>query len=266
MKKAGIILLIATLVLAGCSKSSSTENKAVTGDLELEENQSALYGKITEINGNEITFEVMEATTLESTGSSQSTSGSEESQGTSEKSSDSGTENSENTNKDTVNTESNNKPSGDMPSSESGSAPSGSQPPSGDMSSSSQSVGQGMPDDTQSMGQGMPGDTQSSSGKSVQSSDQSAMPSSSEESASGSGSQPSDSNSSDKSTSSKESRIIYKSTGEEKTMFIPVGTTVTTLLGVESTFSRIAVDNTIEMVTEQNDQGEDVIVAVYIVG
>lgn len=226
MKKAGIILLIAILVLTGCSKSSSTENKAVTGDLELEENQSALYGKITEINGNEITFEVMEATTLESTGNSKSAS-------------------------------------------ESGSSPSDSQPPSGDMTGDTQSVGQGMSGDTQSTGQGMPGGNQSSGGKSqqgAQSSDESARPSNVEESASVTDSQPSDSNSSDKSTKSKESRIIYKSTGEEKTMFIPVGTDVTTLLGVESTFSRIGVDNTIEMVIEQNDQGEDVIVDVYIVG
>lgn len=58
----------------------------------------------------------------------------------------------------------------------------------------------------------------------------------------------------------------YTLTGEEMTATIPVGTPVTTLLGTVTTFSRIAVDNTLQIVTETNKDGEEIIVAIYIVG
>jgi hypothetical protein len=88
------------------------------------------------------------------------------------------------------------------------------------------------------------------------------------------GDMPSDgSNSSDeKSSSDKENKqsqkqmTRYQLTGEEMTATIPVGTPVTTLLGTVTTFSRIAVDNTLQIVMEKNDAGEDVIVDIYIVG
>jgi hypothetical protein len=58
----------------------------------------------------------------------------------------------------------------------------------------------------------------------------------------------------------------YTLTGEEISAIIPVGTPVTTLLGTVTTFSRIAVENTLQIVTEKNSEGEDIIVAIYIVG
>ncbi len=54
-------------------------------------------------------------------------------------------------------------------------------------------------------------------------------------------------------------------TGEEENLTIPVGTAVTTMLGTVTTFSRIAVDDTLKLIIEKDGNGDDVVVGVYIV-
>ena len=59
--------------------------------------------------------------------------------------------------------------------------------------------------------------------------------------------------------------IIYELTQDTGTGMIPVGTTVTTLLGTETTFSRLKAGDYVAIVATIED-GEQVIMAVYIVG
>ncbi|MGN0402505.1 MAG: hypothetical protein ACI4HQ_09660 [Acetatifactor sp.] len=59
--------------------------------------------------------------------------------------------------------------------------------------------------------------------------------------------------------------VGYNMTDETATALIPVGTKVTTKLGTETTFSRIAAGDCLALVTEIID-GEETIMAVYIVG
>ncbi len=54
-------------------------------------------------------------------------------------------------------------------------------------------------------------------------------------------------------------------TSEAVTALIPVGTVVTTRLGTQTTFSRLAAGNNIALVVQQED-GEEIIMAVYITG
>jgi|GEM_PF-2287977 len=59
--------------------------------------------------------------------------------------------------------------------------------------------------------------------------------------------------------------IVYELTQDTGTGMIPVGTTVTTLLGTETTFSRLKTGDYVAIVATIED-GEQVIMAVYIVG
>ena len=55
-------------------------------------------------------------------------------------------------------------------------------------------------------------------------------------------------------------------TGEEETMLIPVGTTVTTQLGTTTTFSRLATGDMIKILLEKDENGKDVIVGIWMIG
>lgn len=268
MKRILSVFLIMTLVLSGCSKSSGTTNAAVDGDLDLTDNQTLLIAQVSAINGNEITLALAEEVDMSSIkgnrGDSsatidpdatvdpnatqnpdgQSGFGGQKGQGRPSRGDSSSTTDSTSTDSTTTGTADNTAaagsnanagqmPGGDMPS---GDMPSGDMP-SGDMPSG------GMPNGDNSSG----ASTDSTSGQSGTSNK----------------SNDTDSTNSD---SSKQSQTMYTLTGEEKTMLIPVGTPVTTLLGTVSTFSRIAVENTVKVVVETNDAGEEVIVAIYIVG
>lgn len=57
----------------------------------------------------------------------------------------------------------------------------------------------------------------------------------------------------------------YELTDETVTVQIPVGTTVTTRLGTETTFSRLAAGDRVALVMEEDGDGQ-VIAAVYIIG
>lgn len=58
----------------------------------------------------------------------------------------------------------------------------------------------------------------------------------------------------------------YTLTGEEKEMRIPVGTVVTTALGANTTFSRLAAEDMLKIVVEQNEDGMQTILSIWIVG
>jgi len=123
----------------------------------------------------------------------------------------------------------------------SGDAASGERPVmSGDFSSGGIVSGEGMPDMTEMAGQeGMPDMSQIRGGMfSGQSTDSSTFTYNS---------------------------IVYELTQDTGTDMIPVGTTVTTLLGTETTFSRLKAGDYVAIVATIED-GEQVIMAVYIVG
>jgi len=61
------------------------------------------------------------------------------------------------------------------------------------------------------------------------------------------------------------STITYVETGETVTVLIPVGTSVTTKLGTVTTFSRLAAGDVIEMVVEEQSDGSFVIISIEIV-
>jgi hypothetical protein len=247
MKRLTTIMLIGILLIAGCGNSSSTGNKALDGELELESNQSLVVAQVTAIYGNEVTLalakEVDESETRQqmenesSDNNAQDESASSEVQDTSSEQQEA-----------TANEQ---KPSGDNLAEESQSNTENNTSSESDVES-----GKGMPSgDNQSSGNNMPSG-EMPSGENTPSKD---MPEG------GQGSRNEDST--DKSESQSQTQMTrYSLTGEETTMMIPVGTPVTTLLGTVTTFSRIAVDNTLKIVTEKNDAGEDTIVAIYIVG
>lgn len=63
-----------------------------------------------------------------------------------------------------------------------------------------------------------------------------------------------------------EETVSYIFTGETSTMQIPVGTSVITELGVETTFSRLAEGDMLKIILETNEAGEEVIVKIYMLG
>lgn len=56
-----------------------------------------------------------------------------------------------------------------------------------------------------------------------------------------------------------EMTYVEEETGEEKTILIPVGTTVTTKLGTKTTFSRLAAGNNIRILWETEEDDEQLV-------
>ena len=77
----------------------------------------------------------------------------------------------------------------------------------------------------------------------------------------------SSSNSKD-SDSSKDSTTVttYKLTGEKAEYMIPVKTSVTTQLGAVTTFSRLATGDYVKLLLDKDENGNDIIVQIWIVG
>lgn len=108
--------------------------------------------------------------------------------------------------------------------------------------------------------------------------DKQAMPSGMPQNGSGNGgranNQPKDSSNPDSQTKDEpsgeekgsEAQVMYQLTGEEATYTIPVGTRVITQLGKETTFSRIQTEDMLKVVLEKNEEGEEVIAGIWIVG
>lgn len=64
----------------------------------------------------------------------------------------------------------------------------------------------------------------------------------------------------------RQGKKMYQVVGEEQTMLIPVGTTVTTQLGTTTTFSRLAAGDMVKILLEKDENGKDVIVGIWMVG
>ena len=60
-------------------------------------------------------------------------------------------------------------------------------------------------------------------------------------------------------------KTIYRVTGEEQTMLIPVGTTVTTQFGTTTTFSRLAAGDTVKILLEKNENNKEIIVGIWMI-
>ncbi|PXV96028.1 hypothetical protein C8E03_101661 [Lachnotalea glycerini] len=246
MKKWSAIILVFILTMTGCGNSNSTGNKALDGDLKLESNQSLIIAQVTAIYGNEITLALAkEVDSSESKGNRQdedSVNSSDTDTNKTEKDSIAESTSTDSTQQEVQKEEDTTQ---DM-TVENGS----------DSQNSTIDESEEKAFDTQerTSGDNMPSQDGLDSG------DSSDMPS---------GGRDSSDDASKEKDSEKETQsqvTMYTLTGEEMTTTIPVGTPVTTLLGTVTTFSRIAVDNTLKIVTETNDNGEDVIVAIYIVG
>ena len=233
MKRLMTGIIICVLLTTGCSSSSNTGNKALDGELKLESDQSLLVAQVTSIFGNEITLALakeVDVSQMKGQTQEQSKGETQEQRQSSVQDKDSPMTNGENTNEET-----------DAP------------------SQNSTKVSSGRNSDNEKLGNASSG---SSASEDMSLKD---MPTG-DRSSGGNGPDIEDSEK-DNSNSDKKAQIVrYSLTGEEITMMIPVGTPVTTLLGTITTFSRIAVDNTLKIVTEKNANGEDTIVAIYIVG
>ena len=86
------------------------------------------------------------------------------------------------------------------------------------------------------------------------------------------GQMPSDNSSSNSvnsdSDSSKDSTTVttYKLTGEKAEYMIPVKTSVTTQLGAVTTFSRLAAGDYVKLLLDKDENGNAIIVQIWIVG
>ncbi len=247
MKKLTAIILICMLIMVGCGDSDSTGNKALDGELELESNQSLVIAQVSAIYGNEITLAIAEKVddTTTKNANTEQTSG-DGSQASTNESADATTATADSTGTTEAVEASSNEVANTSDTAIGSEATTQGNVTAGEESSSSDA----MPtDEAAPSGEEMPSGGEAPSGGD--------MPTGGDENV--------DSEDSDKEqTQTQVTR--YTLTGEEMTATIPVGTPVTTLLGTVTTFSRIAVENTLQIVTEKNSAGEDVIVAIYIVG
>lgn len=252
MKKSIALLLLMCMVLAGCGKTSTESG---SDEVVPAENQSLKYGQVTKINGNEITIALakeVSASDMQSQRGNKNNGASAPSATGDANASAGGTQ-----------------PSNDT--SQQGSAPSGENAQQGTAPSGDPSQGGGAPGGDGTAGGGTPPDMNGGGGRGDMSSSDSSTDSQNAPSASGS----TDTSSSDRqnktdkgsssSNDSTQNRVMYQLTGEEETLTIPVGTAVVTSLGTTTTFSRIATDDTLKLLMQKNDAGEEVIVGVWIV-
>lgn len=232
MKKVLSIIMIATLCFTGCSNESDTTQTAE--EIQLSSNQTLVIGQVTEINGNDMVLALAEEKTMEGMSSSKGGFGMK---GQSQTSNSSTNQDSSTSNESQQNTSSEQTPP--------------------DMSGTTGTTSGQTPPDMS----GMSSDSSSHTRPDMNSQ-------SSENSTSNTNTDATDSNKpvqeSDSDTETK-TTTYYQLTGDQQTVRIPVGTEVTTLLGTATTFSRIAVDDTLKLVMEKNADGDEVVVAVYIV-
>ncbi|MDO5522123.1 MAG: hypothetical protein Q4G58_16630 [bacterium] len=261
MKKGIAVLIMSCLVLAGCGGSS---NESTSDELVLESNQQIKYGQVKNINGNELT--VAWANQVSSSDMSSMKGGKRQNSTTDTATSDNanaatGSSDDKSGNAQ-GNTGGNSQGSTQEGATQGGAASSGNMdggtPPNGDSQGGNApngDMGGGTPPD---MNGGVSGDT-SSNTSGDKGTTQSAGGSSSS-------SDKSNTNKGNSTNSSKQqNRTMYQLTGEEDTITIPVGTKVTTSLGATTTFSRIAASDTLKLLMQTNDAGEQVVVGVWIV-
>lgn len=271
MKKqwlAGILCAAMCVSLSGCSTAESVETAA---------GEQIIYAQITSINGNEITYAVAEQITL---GTDAAENADEDGEETSLEES----RNFENAESQESNAsqEIGAFPDGEMP--QRGEMPQGGMAPGGNRSedgSMPDMEGMSMPDMNDMEGMSMPdmGDMEGMSMPDMSDMEGMSMPDmgdmegmsmpdmSDTEGQRGRG-QRGDGSQSEIANLSGDSQdqVMYTLTGETVTTLIPVGTVVTTQLGTETTFSRLAVGDMLKIKLGTNDAGETVILAIWIVG
>lgn len=262
-RKITVLFLIAGLLFSGCGKSDASDATDISS-VKLKSNQKIVIGKITEIAGNEMTYTILKKVSAKSSSSDQSKSGNSgnapdqngngndssnagntpDQSSSSNDSSNSGNTSgqSKNGNSSSLsNTNGSSNGSGGMPTMQNGSSSQGQMPLGG------QGDAPGNPPDANGMQE-----QQSSTSDSNTGSDNSSKNNSSSKSKSNA-------------NSKKKSATMYTSTNKSATMTIPVGTDVITSLGNKTTFSRLSNGDVIKMIVETDQDGNKVIVGIWMV-
>lgn len=253
-RKITMLFLIAGLLFSGCGKSDASDATDISS-VELKSNQKIVIGKITEIAGNEMTYTILKKASAKSSFSDQSKSGNSgnapDQNGNGNDSSNAGntpdqssssndSSNSGNASDQGSNDNDSSNGSGGMPAKQNGSSSQGQMPSGG------QGDAPGNPPDANGMQ-----DQQNSNSDSSTGSDSSKSKSTSK--------------SKSNTNSKKKSMTMYTSTNKSATMTIPVGTDVITSLGNKTTFSRLSNGDVIKMIVETDQDGNKVIVGIWMV-
>lgn len=253
-RKITMLFLIAGLLFSGCGKSDASDATDISS-VELKSNQKIVIGKITEIAGNEMTYTILKKASAKSSFSDQSKSGNSgnapDQNGNGNDSSNAGntpdqssssndSSNSGNASDQGSNDNDSSNGSGGMPAMQNGSSSQGQMPLGG------QGDAPGNPPDANGMQ-----DQQNSTSDSSTGSDSSKSKSTSR--------------SKSNTNSKKKSMTMYTSTNKSATMTIPVGTDVITSLGNKTTFSRLSNGDVIKMIVETDQDGNKVIVGIWMV-
>lgn len=239
-RKITVLFLIAGLLFSGCGKSDASDATDISS-VKLKSNQKIVIGKITEIAGNEMTYTILKKVSAKSSSSDQSKSGnSGNAPDQSSNSNDSGN--------------AGNTP--DQSSSSNDSSNSGNASDQGSNGNDSNNSGN-------TSGQSKNGNSSSSSSSDTKGSnnDSGGMPAMQN----GSSKSKSTSKSKSNTNSKKKGMTMYTSTNKSATMTIPVGTDVITSLGNKTTFSRLSNGDVIKMIVETDQDGNKVIVGIWMV-
>ena len=237
-RKITMLFLIAGLLFSGCGKSDASDATDISS-IELKSSQKIVIGKITEIAGNEMTYTILKKASAKSSFSDQSKSGNSgnapDQNGNGNDSSNAG-----NTPDQSSSSNDSSNGSGGMPAMQNGSSSQGQMPSGG------QGDAPGNPPDANGMQ-----DQQNSNSDSSTGSDSSKSKSTSK--------------SKSNTNSKKKSMTMYTSANKSATMTIPVGTDVITSLGNKTTFSRLSNGDVIKMIVETDQDGNKVIVGIWMV-
>ena len=253
-RKITMLFLIAGLLFSGCGKSDASDATDISS-VKLKSNQKIVIGKITEIAGNEMTYTILKQTSAKSSSSDQS------------KNSNSGNAPDQNGN---GNDSSNAGNTPDQSSSSNDSSNSGNASDQGSNDNDSSNGSGGMPamqNGSSSQGQMPSGGQGDAPGNPPDANGMQDQQNSNSDSSTGSDSSKSKSTSRSKSNtnSKKKSMTMYTSTNKSATMTIPVGTDVITSLGNKTTFSRLSNGDVIKMIVETDQDGNKVIVGIWMV-
>mgnify|MGYP004726798189 FL=1 len=253
-RKITMLFLIAGLLFSGCGKSDASDATDISS-IELKSNQKIVIGKITEIAGNEMTYTILKKASAKSSSSDQS------------KNSNSGNAPDQNGN---GNDSSNAGNTPDQSSSSNDSSNSGNASDQGSNDNDSSNGSGGMPamqNGSSSQGQMPSGGQGDAPGNPPDANGMQDQQNSNSDSSTGSDSSESKSTSRSKSNtnSKKKGMTMYTSTNKSATMTIPVGTDVITSLGNKTTFSRLSNGDVIKMIVETDQDGNKVIVGIWMV-
>ena len=239
-RKITVLFLIAGLLFSGCGKSDASDATDISS-VKLKSNQKIVIGKITEIAGNEMTYTILKKVSAKSSSSDQS------------KSDNSGNAPDQSSNSNDSGNAGN---SPDQSSSSNDSSNSGNASDQGSNGNDSNNSGN-------TSGQSKNGNSSSSSSSDTKGSnnDSGGMPAMQN----GSSKSKSTSKSKSNANSKKKSATMYTSTNKSATMTIPVGTDVITSLGNKTTFSRLSNGDVIKMIVETDQDGNKVIVGIWMV-